>query len=127
MNARVASAPGFAPHLARGASQGALAASLAVLGVLVALPAAAQATAPYAKADAAAGEKLGQRDCVSCHAAKFGTAEAIYLRKDRRVTTPQQLMAQVQRCNAELAKGYFPDEEESVAAWLDRDFYHFTR
>lgn len=109
-------------------------ASLATLGVLATLslfataaPAAAQGPPPYANGDAAAGETLGQRDCVSCHAAKFGSAEVIYTRKDRRVTTPQQLMAQVQRCNAELAKGYFPDEEESVAAWLDRDFYHFTR
>lgn len=103
---------------------GALAASLAVLGALAAT---AQAATPYAKGDPAAGESLGQRDCVSCHAAKFGSADAIYLRPDRRVTTPQQLLAQVQRCNAELSKGYFPEEEESVAAWLDRDFYHFTR
>ena len=127
MNARISRPPPLAPPRASGAPVGALAASLAVLGVLVELPAAAQAPTPYAKADAAAGEALGQRDCVSCHAAKYGTAEAIYLRKDRRVTSAQQLMAQVQRCNAELAKGYFPDEEESVAAWLDRDFYHFTR
>lgn len=108
--------------------------SLAAMGALAVLslfttatPAVAQAPTPYAKGDPAAGEALGQRDCVSCHAAKFGSADALYTRKDRRVTTPQQLMAQVQRCNAELAKGYFPDEEESVAAWLDRDFYHFTR
>ena len=122
------------PRPPRLASQRATRASIScfavvvVVGALVALPCVAQpAATPYAKGDAAAGEALGQRDCVSCHAAKFGSAEAIYVRKERRVTTPQQLMVQVQRCNAELSKGYFPDEEESVAAWLDRDFYHFTR
>lgn len=94
--------------------------------LLAALP--TLAATPYAKGDAKAGEALATRDCVSCHAAKFGgDADAIYTRKDRRVTTPAQLMAQVQRCNAELSKGYFPDEEESVAAFLDRAFYHFTR
>jgi len=91
-----------------------------------ALPAAAQAPSPYAKGDAKAGEALAERDCVSCHAASFGDAGAIYTRKDRRVRTPAQLLAQVQQCNAQLGKGYFPDEEESVAAYLDRDFYHFT-
>lgn len=93
----------------------------------IALPALAQAAAPYAKGNATEGQAIAERDCVSCHAAKFGNAEAIYLRRDRRVTTPAQLLAQVQRCNAELARGYFPDEEESVAAYLDRDFYRFAR
>lgn len=95
--------------------------------VAVALPVAAQSAAPYAKGDAKAGAALAERDCVSCHAASFGTAEAIYTRPDRRVRTPAQLLAQVQQCNAQLGKGYFPDEEESVAAYLDRDFYHFSQ
>lgn len=90
------------------------------------LSAAAQGPTPYAKGDPEAGEALAERDCVSCHAASFGKAESIYTRKDRRVRTPAQLLAQVQQCNAQLGKGYFPDEEESVAAYLDRDFYHFT-
>lgn len=93
----------------------------------IALPALAQTGAPYARGNAHEGQTIAERDCVSCHAAKFGSADAIYLRRDRRVTTPAQLLAQVQRCNAELAKGYFPDEEESVAAYLDRDFYRFAR
>jgi len=100
--------------------------ALAALWLLAAtLPVAGQA-APYAKGDPKAGEALAERDCVSCHAASFGNAHAIYIREDRRVRTPAQLLAQVQRCNAELGKGYFPDEEESVAAYLDRDFYHFS-
>ncbi len=101
-------------------------ASLCLLAVI--LPAVGQGRAPppYAKGDPKAGEALAERDCVSCHAASFGDAETIYTRKDRRVGTPAQLLAQVRQCNAQLAKGYFPDEEESVAAYLDRDFYHFT-
>ena len=44
---------------------------------------------------------------------------------DRRVGTPSQLLAQMQRCNVELGKGYFPDEEEHIAAYLNLRYYKF--
>ena len=101
-------------------------AALAV--VLVAAGAAlAQAGKPYASGDAAAGRELSQKDCVACHARKFdGDATRIYTRADRKVTTPAQLIAQVQLCSTELKLSYFPDDEANVAAYLDREHYRFA-
>ncbi len=95
--------------------------------VVVALStaASAQQPAPFAQGDAKSGHVLADRDCNGCHVERFGNPSAIYTRADRRVTTPAQLLAQVQRCNVELTKGYFPDEEEHVAAYLNSTYYRF--
>jgi cytochrome c5 len=82
--------------------------------------------APFASGNAPAGKALVERDCVSCHAAKFaGDPDRMYTRADRRVTTPGKLLAQVQACNANLGKGYFPEDEENIAAYLNQQFYKF--
>jgi hypothetical protein len=54
-----------------------------------------------------------------------GDATRMYLRADRRVTTPAQLRSQVAYCNTELGAGYFPEDEEHVAAYLNLQFYQF--
>ncbi len=87
---------------------------------------AAPAATPFADGDAAAGKMLNDRDCVACHARQFdGDAGRIYTRADRRVHNPEQLLAQVRYCNAQLGSGYFPDEEAHVAAYLNKQYYHF--
>jgi cytochrome c553 len=93
--------------------------------LILALPAVAQHPAPFASADAKAGQKLVDRDCIACHVQRFGNATSIYTRADRRVTTAGQLLAQVQRCNQELKTSYFPDDEENVAAFLNDAYYKF--
>ncbi|MFO1304870.1 MAG: hypothetical protein U1F54_14140 [Burkholderiales bacterium] len=104
----------------------ALAATLAAaLAVTLATPLHAQQGKAFAHADAKAGKALADRDCVACHAQKFKPASAIYTRDDRRVTTAPQLLAQVQRCNTELGAGYFPEDEENVAAFLNDTYYKF--
>ena len=81
---------------------------------------------PFATGDPAAGEATVNKDCIACHASKFdGDADRIYLRPGRRVRTPAQLMAQVQMCNVQLGAGYFPEEEEHVAAYLNLHYYRF--
>jgi mono/diheme cytochrome c family protein len=81
---------------------------------------------PFAAGDAALGKTLVDNDCVACHAKRFGgDADAIYLRPDRRVHTPEQLLAQVRMCNTQLGKSYFPEEEEHVAAYLNLKYYKF--
>ena len=76
--------------------------------------------------DAKLGEAMATRDCVACHARRFdGDADRIYLRADRKVRTAAQLMAQIRYCNTELGAGYFPDEEEHLAAYLNQRYYHF--
>ena len=83
--------------------------------------------APFAAGDAKAGKAIVDRDCVSCHAAKFADdPDRMYTRPDHRVKTPAKLLAQVQACNTNLAKGYFPEEEEHIAAYLNIQFYKFA-
>ena len=83
--------------------------------------------APFAAGDAKIGKALVERDCVSCHAAKFpGDPDRMYTRAEHRVKTPAKLLAQVQACNTNLAKGYFPEEEEHIAAYLNLEFYKFA-
>lgn len=82
--------------------------------------------APFTAGDTKAGKALVDRDCVGCHAQRFaGNPDQMYRRADRRVKTPAQLLAQVQGCNANLGKGYFPEEEEHIAAYLNLEFYKF--
>ncbi len=87
---------------------------------------AASQPAPFAEGDPAQGKPLVERDCVACHAQRMGgNAERMYLRADRRVQTPQQLLAQVRFCNTQLGTSYFPDDEANVAAYLNAQYYHF--
>jgi pyridoxine 5'-phosphate synthase PdxJ len=56
----------------------------------------------------------------------MGDANAVYLRKDRRVTSFEKLKAQVALCNSELNLQLFPDEEEHIVAYLDQAYYRFN-
>ena len=101
----------------------ALAMVLVVIGFGLA---SAQQPAPFRAGDTKAGRLMVDRDCVSCHAQRFaGDPDEMYKRSDRRVKTPAQLLAQVQGYNVNLGKGYFPEEEEHIAAYLDLEFYKF--
>jgi len=88
----------------------------------------AQSGIPYASGNPEIGAKLAQKDCVGCHARKFGgDATRIYTREERKVRNPEQLLSQVTVCNADLNLQYFPEDEANVAAHLDRDYYRFSR
>ena len=93
--------------------------------LLVAPPALAQQPKALAHGDAVAGKALADKDCVACHVQRFGDATTIYTRADRKVRTAEQLLAQVQFCNVDLKTGYFPEEEEHVAAYLNLTYYKF--
>ncbi len=76
--------------------------------------------------DATAGAAMHAKDCVSCHVRQLGgDGTRMYTRTDRKVTTPEKLKAQVAYCNAQLSTGYFPEEEEHVAAYLNLRYYLF--
>jgi cytochrome c2 len=85
----------------------------------------AQQPAPFASGDPAQGQALVDKDCNECHVRQFGDRDRIFTRADRRVKTAEQLRAQVAFCNTQLATGYFPEEEEHIAAWLNQRYYHF--
>lgn len=74
------------------------------------------------------GRKLvAEHRCESCHQAKtLGDASAVYLRKDRKVTSMAKLKAQVALCNSELNLGLFPEEEDHVVDFLDATYYRFS-
>lgn len=79
-----------------------------------------------ADGDATVGKALHDKDCVACHARKFGgDPDRIYTRADRKATTPAKLKAQIALCNSELGTGYFPEEENHLAAYLDLRYYRF--
>ena len=84
-------------------------------------------TPAFAASDPAEGRKLvEERKCETCHHNKtLGDASAIYLRKDRKVTSLAKLKAQVALCNSELNLQLFPDEEEHIAAYLNATYYKF--
>ena len=78
-------------------------------------------------ADPAEGRKLvEQKKCELCHHNQtMGDAKAVYLRKDRKVTTLEKLTAQVAVCNSELNLQLFPDDEEHIVAYLNQAYYKF--
>ena len=83
----------------------------------------------FAAADAAEGKKLvAEKNCETCHHNKtMGDAKAVYLRKDRKVTSMEKLKAQVAMCNSQLNLQLFPEDEEHIVAFLDQTYYKFTR
>jgi hypothetical protein len=86
----------------------------------------ALAPAPFAGASPELGKPLDEKACVNCRARRFtGDADRIYLRGERRVHTPTQLLAQADYCSAEIGAGYFPEEEEHIAAYLNRQYFRF--
>lgn len=78
-------------------------------------------------ADPAQGRKLvEEKKCETCHHNKtMGDAKAIYLRKDRKVTSLEKLKARVALCNSELGLQLFPDDEEHIVAYLNHAYYKF--
>ena len=85
------------------------------------------AAEPFPNGDPKQGEKLfNEKSCNACHAQKFGgTGEQMFTRAERKVTTPAKLAAQITRCNTNLKSGWFPEDEEHVAAFLNQKYYKF--
>ena len=100
--------------------------SYRTIGVLLAIA----ASAPCLAAPSWEQGKLlvEEKKCENCHHNKtLGDAKAIYLRKDRKVTSWEKLKAQVAVCNSELNLQLFPDDEEHIAAFLDRTYYKLRK
>ncbi len=85
------------------------------------------ATLAHAAPDAAEGKKLvAEKNCEICHNNKtLGDAKAVYLRKDRKVTSMAQLKTQVARCNTDLNLSLFPEDEEHIVVFLNETYYKF--
>ena len=86
----------------------------------------AQALHLYPDADLAAGTRLlAEHQCSACHARKVGGDGSAIYRPAGRINNPNSLLTMVERCNAELNLGLFPEDVLAVAAVLQRDHYRF--
>jgi len=99
----------------------------AALSVLLALSLPAAAAEPFHDADIEAGEEMHAELCVGCHADKFGDQDGstIYLRDDRRITTPSGLEQQITACTTMLNLDLFPEDERNIAGYLNKQYYKF--
>jgi hypothetical protein len=90
--------------------------------------AASLALPAFAKGDPAEGKKLvDESKCEICHNNKvMGEPGAIYLRKDRKVTSFAKLKSQVSLCTTQLNLPLFPEDEESIVAHLNQAWYRFA-
>jgi hypothetical protein len=102
---------------------------LAAAAFAVAIPvhaAVAMAALPPANGSPDFGKSLNGKDCVDCGARRVSAdAARIYFRGERRVYAPEELLAQVSYCSPEIGASYFPDEEDHVAAYLNKQNYRF--
>ena len=98
----------------------------AATALLLALSLTAHAD-PFPDSDHAAAKDLHTRMCVQCHERRFGGEDgsAIYLRPDRRVTTPSALAQQLTACTTMLKLDLFPEDEHHLAGYLNKHYYKF--
>lgn len=81
---------------------------------------------PFAKGDPKVGKALAEKSCNACHVSLMGgDGSKIYTRADRKVKSASQLEGRIRACNANTGTGWFPEEEEHVAAYLNATYYHF--
>jgi len=97
----------------------------ALVGWLATAALAQDVPALYKGADLKLGEQLiADNQCDACHIRNVGgDGKAIY-RPAGRVNSLGLLRGQVEACNTTLNLGFFPEEVTSVAAVLNRDYYH---
>ena len=97
----------------------------AVVSFLVAVSAFAQSDA-FPFGDPKVGKQVLEAKCSGCHVARHGgDGSGMFTRPNRKATSAQSLLAWVQRCNANTKLELKPEEEESVAAWLNEAYYKF--
>lgn len=83
---------------------------------------------PFAGGDPAIGKSLVEKNCINCHATKYGgDGSAIYTRDNRLVKSSKGLLAQIRNCNTMLGLKWFEDEELHVASYLNKTYYKFEQ
>lgn len=67
-----------------------------------------------------AGKEIHDKNCISCH------DSSVYTRLERRMNNYPELLAQVRRCDANLATRLFDEEIQQVALYLNQTYYQFN-
>lgn len=76
--------------------------------------------------DARAARELHERACTACHARMYGgDGSKMYTRDGRQLSNRLEIVQRVASCNATMNSGWFPDDEENVAGWLNDTYYRF--
>ena len=77
---------------------------------------------PFPQGNAQAGQRLfTQLKCNSCHINMFGgDGSAIFTRPNSKVHNAPQLLAQIGRCGGNVDKEFSAQEEQDIAAYLNR-------
>ncbi|MGM0673020.1 c-type cytochrome [Thioalkalivibrio sp.] len=76
--------------------------------------------------DIRVGQELHSENCISCHADMVGgDGSELYTRDNRMVGSHDELVAQVNNCNANLGTNWFDDEVNAVVAYLNAEYYQF--
>lgn len=98
-----------------------------LLGQLTFFPLAQAEEAPWGKVDLSQAPALHEKACAACHVRMYGDdGSKIYTRPGRVLSDQLELLQRVTSCAAVHQAGWFPDEEGSVAAWLNETYYHFV-
>ncbi|MDD3883660.1 MAG: cytochrome c [Gallionella sp.] len=82
---------------------------------------------PFPKGNAQTGQQLfAKYDCSSCHKGKMGgDGSAIFTRANRTVSSPDELLVQMERCSGAIGKSLSGQEKQDLAAYLNKTYYRF--
>ena len=101
---------------------------LPLIALLALLPIAADAEEPWGKIDIKKAKPLHDEACTSCHIRMYGgDGSKMYSRDGRMLSNRLELLQRVSACNAQVSAGWFPEDEASVAAWLNKHYYLFEQ
>ena len=101
---------------------------LTTVALIALLPVAAHAEAPWGKVDLQTAKPLHDKACVSCHTRMYGgDGSKMYTRDGRLLSSQLDILQRVASCNAQVSAGWFPEDEASVAAWLNQQYYQFKQ
>ncbi|MFZ2267998.1 MAG: cytochrome c [Azonexus sp.] len=77
-------------------------------------------------ADLASGQRLHDKQCISCHAKQYGgDGSGMYRRPDSLIHDRPALERRVAICNKMTGAGLSPDDEKNISAYLEQRYYKF--
>ena len=97
---------------------------------LLAMSASAALANPFPKGNAAAGKKLHDPRCMSCHNSMFPDKNGTQLYSDdmfRKATNGAQLRGMIEFCNNRTQSGWFEEEIQHVGRYRNDNYYKFTK
>jgi mono/diheme cytochrome c family protein len=111
--------PTSAPYLKR----------VALLAILVCLAIASAPVManPFPKGSATVGKQLHDPRCAACHNSMFPDKDGTQLYSDlfRKMDTPSKLKGMIEFCNNRTNSGWFEEDIQNVARYLNDTYYQF--